>query len=176
MCHNKKKLVYILVTTLVVANLLIVSAFAYSLDPSWVYDDPQSVSVYISSSVPYISDVTAAYDNWNGCPEVYCYRSYNVNYQEAYIAYSAVNTGAVAETSIIGNSDWKQIIIRPYFNLLTSSVQREETIAHELGHCLGLNDIYDEDLMPDTLMRGEGFNNCAFPYDDDEAGIAALYS
>lgn len=175
MRYNKKRIVCFLASVIMVASALSVSAFAYSLDYSWTYDDPQSVSVYISSDVPNSSDVIAAYDNWNGCPEVYCYRSYNVNYQEAYIAYSSVNTGAVAETSIIGNSDWKQIIIRPYFKQL-SNIQREETIAHELGHCLGLNDIYDEDLMPNTLMRGVDFNDNAFPYPDDKAGITALYS
>lgn len=44
-----------------------------------------------------------------------------------------------------------------------------------MGHCWGLNDIYDPDLMDSTLMRGEGFNNDSFPFQDDINGIAALY-
>lgn len=115
------------------------------------------------------------YDNWDYMSEIDTYRSYNIDYEEAYIGYSSVNTGAAADTVLISSTaDWKKITIRPVFKSLTS-VQRKETIAHEMGHCWGLNDIYDEDLMDATLMRGVDFNNNAYPYDDDENGIAALY-
>lgn len=175
MRQNKNRIIYFLASLVWIANALIFSAFAYSLDYAWKYNDPQSVSVYITSNVPYINNVVAACDNWNSCPEVYCYRSTNVNYQKAFITYSDVNTGAVAETSLIGGgSDWKQIVIRPTFSQI-SPTQREETIAHELGHCLGLNDIYEERLMPYTLMRGVDFNNNPFPFTDDKNGITALY-
>lgn len=169
---NKKKT--IIVVCAILTLVLPFSVYAYSLDRNWVYNDPQSVSVYISSTVPYLSDVESGYDNWDSLPEVDTYRSYNSNYAEAYITYSSVNTGAVADTTKIGTSDWKQIVIRPPFKSITL-VQRVETIAHEMGHCWGLNDIYNPDLMDSTLMRGEGFNNDSFPFQDDINGIAALY-
>ena len=159
---------------LAMSMALPLTAYGYELDWNWVYDDPTTVSVYISSTVPNSSDVVSGYDNWDSLPEVQTYRSYDLDYTEAYIIYSTVNTGAVASTSLIGSSDWKQISVRPLFKDITST-QRQETIAHEMGHCWGLNDIYDTSLMSSTLMRGDGFNNNAFPYQDDKNGIAALY-
>lgn len=111
-----------------------ITAYGYDLDWNWVYDDPTTVSVYISSTVPNSSDVVSGYDNWDSLPEVQTYRSYDLDYAEAYITYSTVNTGAVASTSRIGASDWKQISIRPPFNNI-AAIQRQETIAHEMGHC-----------------------------------------
>ena len=169
---NRIKTIMVLCVILTLA--LPLSVYGYSLDWDWVYDDPLSVSVYITSTVPNSTDVVSGYDNWDYLSEVDTYRSYDIDYTEAYITYSSVNTGAVADTSLIGSSDWKQITIRPPFKSLTS-IQRQETIAHEMGHAWGLNDIYDEGLMDETLMRGEGFNDNANPYQDDEDGIAALY-
>lgn len=168
------KIITILCITLALTIALPAIAYGYSLDPSWKYNDPLTVSVYISSSVPYSSDVASGYDNWDSLPQVQTSRSYNANYTEAYFTYSSVSTGAIAETSLIGSSDWKQITIRPEFKTLTS-IQRQETVAHEMGHCWGLNDIYNSNLMDETLMRGIGFNNYAFPYQDDKNGMAALY-
>lgn len=170
---SKKKTIMVLCAILIMA--LPLSVHAYSLDWNWIYYDPQTVSVYITSTVPNSTDVVSGYDNWDYLSEVDTYRSYDIDYTEAYITYSSVNNGSVADTvKISSNSDWKQITIRPPFKSITS-VQRQETIAHEMGHCWGLNDIYDEELMDSTLMRGVGFNDYAYPYQDDEDGIAALY-
>ncbi|MDF1617917.1 hypothetical protein [Petrocella sp. FN5] len=150
------------------------SVSAYSLDWGWVYNDPLTVSVYINSNVPNLSDVVSGYDNWDSLPEVDTYRSYNFNYTEAYIIYSSVSNDSYADTTKLGSSDWKQITIRPPFSTLTST-KRKETIAHEMGHCWGLNDIYDSSLLSGTIMRGTGFNNNPYPKQDDKNGIAALY-
>jgi len=56
------------------------------------------------------------------------------------------------------------------FQTLTSTT-RQETVAHEMGHCWGLNDV----TATNALMRGSGFNNNAYPLQDDKNGIAALY-
>lgn len=133
------------------------------------YDDPLSVSVFISPSMPCISDVETAYDNWDYLPLLETTRSYNVNYTEAYFAYSDISNGAYANTKQIGNSDWKQVICRPSWTNLTT-VRRQEVVAHEMGHCWGLDHGTD-----DSLMRSHNFNDSAALTPDDVAGISALY-
>lgn len=152
-------------------SLLIVNVAAYTfstINPP--YDDPLSVSVYISPSMPHIDDVEDAYDNWDYLTPVETYRSYNVNYTEAYFVYSDISTGAYAGTSPIGSSDWKQVVCRPSWVNSLDSDDRQEVIAHEMGHCWGLGHGSNT-----SLMRERGFNGSANPTTDDVAGISARY-
>jgi predicted Zn-dependent protease len=53
-----------------------------------------------------------------------------------------------------------------------SPLLKNETIAHEMGHILGLA---HEDSGVDSIMRSMGFEYSAAPLDDDWEGIRAVY-
>lgn len=149
-------------------SLTTVSAYTFSTN-NVKYNDPLTVSCYISSSIPNNSDVESAYDNWDYMSELDTYRSYNMNYTEAYFVYTTVNDGSYAGCQPIGSSDWKQITIRPAWSSL-STIRRREVVAHEMGHAWGLGH-----GDSDSLMRRTGFNDDTRPKTDDENGISALY-
>lgn len=148
------------------------SAVAYtfsSINPK--FKDPLNVSVYIRTSIPYLSDVTGSYDNWDYLAEVDTYRSYDEEYAEVYILYSTYVTDAYAGTSRVGTSDWKQITLWPLWNGLTSSTVRREIVAHEMGHAWGLG----HSSANPSIMTPYDFIFSAYPQTDDENGIRALY-
>lgn len=159
----------IIVILLLLLYVPVVNAYSFSsiLVP---YSDPANTWVYISSNVPDNAEVKDAYNNWDYLPEVQTYESFYATSWDAYFAYSTIQTGAYADTRSSGTGDGKIVIIRPSWVNLSSSTQRKEVIAHEMGHCWGLGH-----GAADSLMRQTGFNNDAFPKGDDENGIHALY-
>ena len=118
----------------------------------------------------HLADVVTAYDNLDHLAPIDTYRSYSLNYTEAYFIYSNIANGSFAAgTWQIGASDWKQVTIRPSWTTLQSN-QRQEVIAHEMGHCWGLGHGTN-----DSLMIAVGFIGKTNPQPDDINGIFALY-
>ncbi|WP_459129068.1 matrixin family metalloprotease [Guggenheimella bovis] len=146
-------------------------SFGYSLDTSWKFTDPQNVTVYLSSNLPYYSDVKLAYDNWDSLPEVETYWTTSYYYPSVAISYSpepCLYDAYAITTKYV--TDKKLITICPNF-LNLPSIQRKEVVSHEMGHAFGLN----HSNTTQAIMRETGFNNNAYPLQDDKNGIAALY-
>lgn len=159
----------ILTVFIISSHTTLAVAYTFSsINPK--FKDPLTVSVFISSSIPNLSDVTIAYDNWDYLSELDTYRSYDEDYAEVYILYNSTNNGTYASTSRVGTSDWKQITIRPAWNGL-SYTGRYEVVAHEMGHAWGLG----HSTANPSIMTPYDFIGNAYPQTDDENGIHALY-
>jgi hypothetical protein len=167
--NKRRKVITPVLLALLIMMYMATPSYAYTFDPNNPkYNDPLTVSVYISSSVPISDDVVSVYDNWDYMSEIQTYRSYDLDYAEAYFTYSSVDSGPYASCGSSG-LDWKQITIRPKWKTLSTTL-RQETIAHEMGHAWGLGHVVDN-----AIMREYGFMNNAYPWFDDENGIRELY-
>ena len=161
-----------LVFFLIFAVFLSISANAF-IKSGYVLSNPGNVKYKISSTImQYSSTLVTSTATWaDKCAKI---GVSNVSSDENIYFYGdlGVANGTYA-TCHHTSSSYKVITFYSSFVNL-SSVRKNETIVHEVGHALGLN---HTQTANDTIsvMRAVGFNDKDYPLSDDIAGIADIY-
>lgn len=75
-------------------------------------------------------------------------------------------------TTFMNIGKFKIVYYKDFIN--TSLAWQRETVVHEVGHALGLDHTQTIN-EPISVMRAVGFNNKAYPLNDDILGIRAKY-
>lgn len=169
----KKLTVLVVVFALIVSNFAIANAYVLLDESTWLLF-PKNIKVYITSTLEDDIAMESSIKTWQ------TYTDGTVRFFftplspviEIYDCRSADND-AYAVTYVLGASDKDIMVYKPINNLTT--VQKNETIVHEMGHALGLNHITLAQNQSTSVMRPYGFNNKAYPLADDIAGINAMY-
>lgn len=137
-----------------------------------VCPNPKNITYSVAASVgPFSSDIAPNTEVWQKhCPQLgISSLAYN-----AFIRFTgdlSVSNGAYAVC--YHDATYHTITL---YNEYTqaSAANRAEIIVHEVGHALGLAHC-QSDKNSVSVMRATGFNNKAYPLEDDIAGIKVLY-
>ena len=132
------------------------------------------VTYYVYSSFsPYVYDFNTYSVKWNTSPKITILPSSGVNATisvEGDLMSSNIDAYGVTYHHTNGTGT---IIFYHNFTGLTT-VEKHETIIHEVGHVLGLAHCQPSKNSV-SVMRQYGFNHVETPLSDDWAGINALY-
>lgn len=136
--------------------------------------NPGYVAIWVEPVDPKVlsNDVTLTKNHvtkWNACNEIYSWNNSIINSDilvsfEYEITSSAYAVARAYEGTISIYRKWADL----------SSLQKAETVVHEVGHTLGLSHC-QQSKNAVSIMREFGFNGVNAPMSDDIAGIAALY-
>ena len=140
--------------TYIVAATVHASHYAHL---SWRYGSSFNVRYTpITSEVNWTSNIDTAISGWNSKAGSGIKRTSNVSH--IMLSYYWGNTGWYAYASSSGN-------IR--LNNITPAKYRNEVVAHELGHGLGLGHVN----CSSEVMRETGFKGSHYPYEGDIQGF-----
>lgn len=135
--------------------------------------NPKNVKIYVPSNLTSYNVLTYTYKWSSYCDEIGMSSvSSEANANIYFRTLETVDNGAYAITNF--SSDSKHLVIVYKLFYTTSASHRNETIVHEVGHCLGLNHCRESDNSI-SVMRQYGFNDKAYPLSDDKKGIRYIY-
>ena len=131
------------------------------------------VTTYLYGSVAQYSGNVSTYSQaWNTHPKVNVVGGTTMNSTIMFMADYSLDNDIYAQAINNHNGTFNIKFYKDFVSLPT--VQKNETIVHEVGHVLGLAHCDNADNAI-SVMREDGFNNVASPLSDDVAGINALY-
>ena len=116
--------------------------------------------------------VTTCTKKWEACPEIKV-RAVEGEHNIYFYARYDMDSDAYAIAHHYSN-DSHTVTLYKRFHQKLSNVEQQETVVHEVGHCLGLAHCEEENNTI-SVMREKGFNNKPYPLSDDKQGIAAKY-
>jgi predicted Zn-dependent protease len=154
------------------------SANAYVLLSTTVapkIDSPQNIYYFIDLSFGSIgksAEVETSVNKWDPLPEIeITTKTSIVSMADVTLEYQNVYSGDTY-AEYIAYSRGELIFYKKWNELAT--VQRSETVVHEVGHALGLDHTQSSNDSI-SVMREFNFNGKDYPLSDDKAGIAARY-
>ncbi len=168
----KRKMEFILLTCVFTLSFTI-TTFAYQLinnASSYKWSTPQNIkwNYYQQGTYDYSPSIVAACKAWEHETSKFAYsRTYGSDYNW-YI--TSKNYGSTTWHGLTTYAS-KYTQINDY-NYSQFAANTTELVAHELGHCNGLDDIYNDTTV---LMRWQGYRGNAYPASDDINGINQLY-
>lgn len=171
----KKLTIFTVVTVLLLS--IATSAYAYTSGVRYAFNslgfsDPHHIyyKYYKYGARDYSYYVDTGAKAWSGSPApVTLYAA--SSYSQANIVVSSNlwgNTGWDGLTSTISNNKY-QIKVNEDGN---STGNESELVAHEMGHCHGLDDVEPKFK---NLMRASGYNGSPYPTQDEVDGLNARY-
>lgn len=171
------KKIRILVMSLLILSLGPIESLAYN-HSGGKWETPSVLRYYIDQTALDVrigGHITTGTLIWNISPYIGIVgRTDNKNNSQIRFYHSTTDDGnyAVEVTNPCHCYPYNNSVVttRPSFILANDSV-RDEVIAHEVGHSLGLA---HENSNP-AIMRQYGFNGSHIPLTDDFNGLAALY-
>lgn len=161
----------VVISAILMCILIPIGASAYNTDPSWANGPDASYGVSAAASNKfgyYFIDSAIKTWNYSSSPlSLSCTGSPYIT--DVMIYYSDNDSGSYGTTSSKGT----KITFYAGMDDL-STTRKKETIVHEVGHTLGL-DHTQESNNSKAVMRALGFNDKAYPLQDDKDGIDSLY-
>ncbi len=165
-----KKMVFLFTFLFVLYSTVSIQAYRFN---DWTLTNPQDVKFLISTTVgSYSTMVTTCTKKWEACPEIKV-RAVEGEHNIYFYARYDMDSGAYAIARHYSNDSHTVTLYRRFHQEL-SNVEQQETVVHEVGHCLGLAHCEEENNTI-SVMREKGFNNKPYPLSDDKQGIAAKY-
>ena len=154
-----------------------IDAYAYEYNRyeynGYKFSNPVNVKYKISSSIGQYTSIIMKYtETWEEKCDKIGVSNTSTGENIYFYGNLTVDNGTYA-TSIHNSNNY--CVIRFYKEFAnTTSIRRNETIVHEVGHALGLNHCPSnkEDM---SVMRATGFNNKAYPLSYDVSAIDNLY-
>lgn len=163
-----KKIFVSIITTLIVCSIP-VSANAYVLNNQNVGYTCQYLN--FSSASSYYSNLNNA-TQWNYSGAKVYVKSSNSGYINIYQGFSDVDNGTYGTCYYRTSSQSDIVYYRAFKN--ASSIEKNETVVHEVGHAIGLSHTQSSNNSI-SVMRALNFNNKAYPLSDDKAGMNKKY-
>lgn len=166
----------------IVLILLLILTFSLNSATSYAYvlngvtiPNPMAGKYYLSSTLAQNSTLFQnALLQWNDLNEIYIYADYTNPDISLYADYLVDNGTYGIASSRYNSGTWNTTI--KFYNLFlnASTIVKEETVVHEVGHALGLGHCQAAKNTV-SVMRETGFNYKAYPLSDDIQGISVLY-
>ncbi|CUU51201.1 matrixin family metalloprotease [Clostridium beijerinckii] len=180
-------------SSMITAN--VVPAFAYNLEGNGLKGGVENVTYYVDSSASGLKNkISLAASSWNGTDTPVYLKNVtsssksvvDIYYTNSAFSSSDNRNGIVAQTTYIPDSKnyWTnaKIEVNPtvYDNLTLSDTHgtpvsdaQQGTLAHEMGHAMGLAHNFDADVLMNQLGGGRKVYT---PQADDQDGINSLYN
>lgn len=171
-----------LVVIFIMTAIHIHSVSAYVLN-GWKMTSPKNINVYIAQAYEgnYKDKIITYTKKWSAYKESpFSFKGFSRYTQSCndkknriiFAKNSAVSNGTYAISYNEGKTKTRIILYKDFFN--TSTANKNETIVHEVGHCVGLGHCQSS-KNSSSVMREQGFNGKAYPLSDDKNGIKKLY-
>ena len=148
----------------------------WAIDTRYSFSSPSSISYFVNSDLSEYS-VDTYVNKWcQASNRLGFIRKPDVPSTSITITHSRnINNGTYGTTSFADRNHKTITFYALFFKSTTTTSQRNEVIVHEVGHALGLDHPHIYADQSKAVMRGEGFNNKAYPLYGDIRGIQSLY-